>query len=233
MPSPATRPGLRLLALPLSMLLLLGASSDALAKGKKKGTKGKKKSSAKVELTGIPSVDKVFKQLKQLDGTVNSALKHRTKTHKNINTALGLKNATLPQALNHIKSEAKGKVRISMQGRTPHLEATDALPPDILAGIEAINSGMKHYGKALQEVAKIPKQSKALAQKIKAAPKDIKSEFLSNPTLAFKVPKGLKITKTNLGIAKSLPGRSKKVVKGINTDTKLIVTTFGGKWPPI
>ncbi len=229
-----TRSSRRWLAWPLAALLVVGGAGDALAKGKKKSKKkGKKGAAQKVELTGIPSVDKVFKQLKKLDGTVTSANKHRTKTHKNINTALGLKNASLGQALNHIQSKAKGKVRVTVQGRVPQLQASDALPPDIIAGIEAINDGLKHYSKSLVEVSKIPKQAKNLSKKIKAAPDEIKKEFLSNPTLAFKVPKGIKATKNNLGIAKSLPKRSKTVVKGINADTKLIVTTFGGKWPPI
>lgn len=214
----------RWLALPIAALLVLGGASDAHAKGKKK--KGKKKGAAKVELTGIPSVDKVFKQLKKLDNTVSKAAKHRNKVHKSINTALGLKNASFAQALAHLKTESKGKVRVTMQGSVPQLKATDALPDNIVAGIEAINTGFKHYPQAIKEIAKIPKQTKTLTKKIKAAPQEIKSEFLSNPTLAFKVPKGLKSTKNNLGIAKTLPKRSKTVVKGMNSDTKLVVNTF-------
>ena len=219
----------RWFALPIAALLVLGGAGDAHAKGKKKGKgKGKKKGAGKVELTGIPSVDKVFKQLKKLDNTVNKAAKHRKKVHKSINTALGLKNASFGQALQHLQSEAKGKVRVSMQGSIPQLQATDALPDNIVAGIEAINTGFKHYPQAIKEIAKIPKQAKNLSKKIKAAPKEIKSEFLSNPTLALKVPKGLRVTKDNLGIAKTLPKRSKNVVKGMNSDTKMVVSTFRG-----
>ncbi len=228
-PARAARP----LALALGALLAF-APTDALAKGGKKG--GKKKGGAKagqVELIGVDSVDAVFKQLRKLENTVSSAEKHRRSSHQNVQKVMGLKDASFAKAVEHLKKEAGGKVKVQVQGKTPQLKATDALPPNVVEGIDAINDALKHYVEAIGDVARIPKEATDLVKKSKAMPDKLKAEVMSNPLAVVDAIRGIGTIKDNVKIAKDLPKRSKAIIAGMNADTKLIVTTFGGKWPPI
>jgi hypothetical protein len=41
------------------------------------------------------------------------------------------------------------------------------------------------------------------------------------------------VVKNNIKIATQIPKRAIKVTKNLNKDLRVIVTGFGGKWPPI
>lgn len=212
----------------LATVAALGAPTDALAK------KSKKKGAKHVQLTGVKSLDKVFKPLKKLDQSITKAQKSRRKGAASINTALGLKQGTsLTAAMAHLKKEAQGKVKVQLQGGKPQLKASDALPPDIKAGVEAVNTLISSYVTATTELAKAPKQAAKLVKQAKVLPDTLKSEVMSNPTQAISIARNLGVVKDNIKIASQLPKRATKVTKNLNKDLKIMVTAFGGKWPPI
>lgn len=206
----------------------LGLPADALAK------KSKKKGKPHVQLTGVKSLDKVFKPLKKLDKSITKAQKSRRNGSASINTALGLKKGTsLPAAMKHLQREAQGKVKVSLKGGKPQLKASDALPPDIKAGVEAVNTVISSYATSIQELAKAPKQAQKLVKQAQALPKQLQSELTSNPTQAISIVRNLGVVKDNIKIAAELPKRATKVTKNLNKDLKIMVSAFGGKWPPI
>jgi len=196
--------------------------------------KSKKKKAKHVQLTGVKSLDKVFKPLKKLDQSLTKAQKARRKGKASINTALGLKQGTsMNAAMAHLKKEAAGKVKITMTGGKPQLKASDALPPDIKAGVEATNVVLSSYFTASKELAKAPKQAAKLVKQAKKLPDQLKSELTSNPTQAISIVRNLGVVKDNIKIASEIPKRATKVTKNLNKDLKIMVTAFGGKWPPI
>jgi hypothetical protein len=206
----------------------LGMPADAFAK------KSKKKKKAAVQLTGVKSLDKVFKPLKKLDKSLTKAQKARRTGAASINTALGLKQGTsLNAAMAHLKSEAAGKVKVKLEGGTPQLEAADALPPDIRAGVEATNTVIRSYITAYTELAKAPKEAAKLVKQAQKLPTQLKSELKSNPTQAIAIAKNLGVVKDNIKVATTMPKRATQVTKALNKDLKIMVTAFGGKWPPI
>jgi len=210
--------------------LAVTAPGPAMAKKNKK----KKKQAVHVQLTGVKSLDKVFKPLKKIDQKVTKAQKQRRKGKAAINSALGLKQGTsLPAAMAHLKKEAKGKVKVKMKGGTPTLHASDALPPNIKEGIEAVNVLLKSYPTAVKELAGVPKQATKLVKEAKALPQTLKSELTSNPTQAITIVRNIGVVKDNIKVASQLPKRATKVTKGLNKDLKIMVTAFGGSWPPI
>ena len=216
-------------AIAVAAALAMAAPGPALAKKKKK-----KKKAAHVQLTGVKSLDRVFKPLKKIDQKVTKAQKNRRKGKESINAALGLKKGTsLPAAISHLKKEAAGKVRVKMKGGSPTLEATDALPPDIREGVEAVNVLLKSYPTAVKELAGVPKQATKLVKQAKALPKALKSELTSNPTQAITILRNVGTVKDNIKVATQLPKRATKVTKGLNKDLRVMVTAFGGSWPPI
>ena len=216
-------------AIAVAAALAIAVPGPALAKKKKKKTK-----SAHVKLTGVKSLDRVFKPLKKIDQKVTKAQKHRRKGKESINAALGLKKGTsLPAAISHLKKEAAGKVQVKMKGGTPPLQAADALPTNIREGVEAVNVLLKSYPKAVKELAGVPKQATKLVKQAKALPKSLKSELTSNPTQAITIVRNLGTVKDNIKAASQLPKRATKVTKGLNKDLKIMVSAFGGSWPPI
>lgn len=205
------------------------APSEALA-----GKKDKKEKAMHVELTGNQSFDHVFKQLKELDKAVSGAEKSRKSGHHNVTVAMGLpKDATLPKAIAHLKSTTQGKVKVTMSGGKPTLQPSEALPDKVKAEVEAVNGALHDYVDAIKNVAHIPKESAALVKKAKAFPNEIKAELTKNPLEAITILKSIGVIKDNVKIAASMPKRATVVTKQLNTDIKVIVTAFGGKWPPL
>jgi hypothetical protein len=72
-----------------------------------------------------------------------------------------------------------------------------------------------------------------LVKKAKAFPNEIKAELTKNPLEAITILKSIGVIKDNVKIAASMPKRATVVTKQLNTDIKVIVTAFGGKWPPL
>ena len=221
----------------LAMLALVLQPGDALAKGKKGKGKGKSKGKAKthhVELTGNHSMDVVFKQLKALDSAVSGAEKSRSSGKANMTTAMGLpKDAKLSTAVKHLQSEAMGSVKVAVVGGKPQLKASDALPDKIKTEIKAVNQALEDYATAVKKVAHIPKEAAKLVKKTKAFPDKIKAEVKSNPLEAITLLRSIGTVKDNVKVAAQLPKRSVTVSKQLNADIKLIVTAFGGTWPPL
>lgn len=210
-------------------LSTLAAPGTAEAKKKKK-----KKKAAHVQLTGVKSLDKTFKPLKKLDSHITKAQKARRKGAAAINDALGLKQGTsLNQAMRHLQSQAKGKVKVKMEGGTPQLKPSDALPTHIAKGIEAVNVLLKSEVTAIKELAQAPAEAQKLVKQAKALPTQLKSELASNPLEAVTILRNLGVVKDNIKVAVGLPKRATKVTKNLNKDLKLIVTGFGGSWPPV
>ena len=221
----------------LAALALALQPGDALAKGKGKG-KGKSKGGAKakssqVELTGNHSLDAVFKQLKTLDQAVTGAEHSRSSGKHNMTTAMGLpKDAKLSTVVKHVQAQSQGKVKIAMNGGKPQLQASDALPEKLKTEIEAINGALTDYADAIKNVSKIPKEAAQLSKKVQTFPADFKKEVMSNPLGAVSLLKDLGTIKDNIKVAKGLPKRATTVTKELNADIKVIVTAFGGTWPP-
>jgi hypothetical protein len=216
------------LAAGVATLSVIGLPGVAEAK------KSKKKKVVHVQLTGVKSLDKVFRPLKKLDKLVTKAQKARRKGAANINTALGLQQGTsLAAAMKHLRNKTQGKVKVTLSGRMPQLKATDALPSNIAAGLEAANTAIQSYADAISSLAKVPKQASKLEKKAQKMPAQLKNDILANPAQAITIAKNLGVVKDNIKAATQIPKRAVKVTKNLNKDLRLMVTSFGGKWPPI
>ena len=61
----------------------------------------------------------------------------------------------------------------------------------------------------------------------------LKSDLLANPAQALTIAKNLGVVKNNIKAATQIPKRATKVTKNLNKDLRVMVSSFGGKWPPI
>ncbi len=244
--------GLALMSTPLSAKAAAGSTAEAVSaelevltlkkkkknKKKKKGNKNKKRSKdvRKLDIreTGIKTLDSFFSEAATIDKKLDKAQKERRKGRTAIASAMGLQQkASLPSAVTELKARAKGKVKLSMAGGVPQLKPKDALPSDLAAGIEAVNTALQSYAKAVKSLSGTPKAAAALVTKAQKMPEKLKQEFSNfNPLQLPAQIRGLKALRNNLRVTASLPKRTTTVVKGINNDIKTIVESFGGTWPP-
>ena len=217
-----------------SLLFALGLGFVAMAPQEALAKKG---ASAEfdVKMLGIDSIDEVLKQIKKIDNLVDEAAMGRTQGRAAINTALGLKEGTpLKEAIAELEAKAKGHLKVVSKGGKLALEADDAVPTDVKTAVEAINTAMDSYAASIKSLSALPKEIVAVQKKTKGLSKKLKVE-LTDPKNLVKVPEvlgNLKGFKNDLKIMADLPGRTKDVTKGLNKDMTLMVTTFGGTWPP-
>lgn len=232
--SPALARLSRTLIAGLALLLVAATPDAAFAKGKKGKGKGKaKQEEYQVGLVGNKTMDGVFRELKELNHVVSGAEKSRSSGKHNMTTAMGLpKDAKLTTVVKHVQAQSQGKVKIAMTGGKPQLQASDALPEKLKLEIEAINGALTDYTDAIKNVAKIPKEAAQLSKKVQTFPADFKKDVMSNPLGAVSMLKDLGTIKDNIVVAKGLPKRATTVTKELNADIKVIVTAFGGTWPP-
>lgn len=220
---------LRTLLLAVGLVGMAVAPADGWAKEKSPGAE------FDVKMLGIDSIDEVLKQIKKIDNLVDEAANGRAQGREAINTALGLKEGTpLQTALADLQNKAKGQLKVVSKGGKLQLEATDAVPTNVKAAVDAVNVAMESYGTSIKSLAALPKEIAAVQKKAKGLKPKLKKE-LTNPANLVKVPEvlgNMKHFKTNLKIAADLPSRTKKVTKNLNGDMKVMVTTFGGQWPP-
>ncbi|MFT4627087.1 MAG: hypothetical protein ACI8PZ_005768 [Myxococcota bacterium] len=211
------------------VLLALGAPGSALAK--KKGKKNAKGKSPKVELVGIESFDKVFRQLRKLDNTVGSAEKEANKSQRNLNSALGIKNDTpVKKGLDNLKNRADGKIGVATKGGVPSLKATDAVPKNVENAINAVNVMVSSFSASLGDLGDAVQQSKELSSSVAKMPANVKDEFMKDSgsflDLLFKLPKTIKAVGGNLKVATSLPGRSASIIGKMTNIVGAVTSTF-------
>ncbi len=211
----------------LVMFLALALASPGSAWAKKKGKKRKK--NADVELIGVKSMDKVFRQVRKLDGRVTSAEKGRRKGKSNVNNAMGLSPKTsLSQAMKNLKRTGGKHIDVVKKGKAPQLKAAPDAPQEVKKGIDAVNTALDNYTTAITDLTSLPSEATKLIDQCKAFPSTLKSEIGANPIKAITMIKTLKATKNNISIASALPKRSTRVTKNLTKDVNVIVTTFGG-----
>jgi hypothetical protein len=187
-----------------------------------------------VKKVGIASFDKVFVRLGEINEMVGTAETQLKTARRNYNTAMGLKNkATWVEGLAELQSSAQGKVKVLTTGKSPKLEASDALPSNIKAGIDALNGTIDAYALSIEALASVPSEVQTLVEQCKKFPSQFWTD-LGNVKITElgKTFKKAKKIKNNLGVALSLPGRTADVVSEMNTNISLIASTFGATWPP-
>jgi len=229
MPSPHVT-ARRLLAI-AAIALLVATPGAALAK---KGKKKDKKNEGIMEV-GIESIDDFFADVSRIDRNLNGANRLLEAARGDLNSALGLKKrTTLPKAIAELDARADGKLNLVMKGKVPTLSASEAVPSDVTAGIDAVNGFTSKMQRSIVKLADAPVAAASLAKKSRTLPQKTKDEIAEGNLLdhIFKGPKAIKAVNHNMGITKKLPSKTDKTVTRLDRINRSIVTEFGdGKQP--
>lgn len=216
---------------PIAMFAVM-ALSFTLTTSPAHAKKKKKKKKARIEMTGIKSFDKVFKQAKKADTKIRSAERNLRKSRKALRSALKLKKtATYTDALQVLKKKAQGKVTVALSGKVPTLKAKEALPTEIMNSIEAINTLTKTIPASINDLKAAAVASKKMVKHAKKFPTSIQKELMSKGVqglgaVVFKLPKITKTVMRNLKIMSSMPKRSISVSKELAQISSTVAREF-------
>lgn len=185
-----------------------------------------------IKKIGIDSLDEFFTKVDAVDQKVRGADTKLGQSRRGLKTGLGLaEGVTLKDGLLEFKTKAGDQVTLGMEGGKPAFTVADAAPEDIKNGVEALKSAVDNYTGAIADLAALPAEIKGIQEGAKAVAEsganDIKAAGVTMDT-----PKQLKALAGNLKTTASLPDRTADVVKRLDTNLGLLVTTFGGTWPP-
>jgi hypothetical protein len=171
-----------------------------------------------IETTGVATFDNVFAKAGSMLKSIVDARTNIDTANKNVDTALGLKEGTpLKDALADLKTKAAGKIKVAMNGTTPKLEPTDAVPENVKKGIDAVNGLMDATSSATTSMTQVAKDSPALVTECSAfadvgkVTSEIKAAGISSPLDLAKI---LKKVAGDVKVVQSMPGEAKKVVDG-------------------
>jgi hypothetical protein len=213
-------------------LFTVAAFAFTLSTGPAYAKKKKKKKKIRIEMTGIKSFDKVFKQARKTDSKIRSAERNLSKSKKALRAALKLKKGTTyTAALSELKQKAKGKVKVAMSGKIPTLKAKEGVPEDIKNGIEAINTLSKSIPASINNLKDAAVASKKMVSAARKFPNRIKKELMGKGVdgliaVVFKLPKITKTVMRNLKIMSSMPKRAAKVSKELTSISATLTREF-------
>lgn len=203
----------------VALMFALVLSPEALA-GKKKSNK-----IPEIQKTGISEFDPTFMDVKSIHDdldTIRSALKSG---NQNLATALDMPRETsLDESLAELKKRANNKINYTLEnGAWPKLKATDAVPSDVQAGIDAVNNLVDSIKTSSETLAAMPAKAKELGITAAAFPADLNMDLLTKNNLTVdKLPTIAKKLKNNAKAIKATPERIERVTdQTVNMVTKV------------
>lgn len=207
-------------------LVVMLSPEVALAKGK--NGKGGGRRGDDITLTGFKSIDKVFREIKDIDERVDVAEEAMSTAKRQLNLALDLKRGTpLKDAITDLKAKGGDNLQLLMVGNVPKLTAADAAPQNITEAVAAVNGMTSALVTSIDELASIPDDLKDLSKALDGLPQKARAEFEGDILGSlFKAPKLLKSIKGNVAVTTALPERSVDVSKRAAAIVSLVGTEF-------
>jgi len=189
---------------------LLGVSIAFAPAAHAKKDKSKDGDYTKIEMTGIKSVDDLFKEVRAIQKNLSAVEKSINGTTSSLTTTLGLaKDTPLNTALTDLKNKADGKLQVAMNGTTPHLSTTDAVPANVQEAIDAVNSGIADVTSSIAGLKELPTQIKSIQDKAtKLDPAKIKDEAGKSGLGLGDTLSAVKIVGSNLKATSQTAGRA-------------------------
>ena len=194
--------------------------------------KKKSKVKNKIELTGVSSLDKIFKKARIANKKLKSAEKNIRASKKALRSALKLgKKATYKDGLRELKSKAKGKLKVVMVGGVPTLKAKEAIPSDIQAGVDAVNRLTKTIPATIRDMKAVVTASTKMIKHSKNLSKNLQKEVMAKNgsgliTMVIKLPKIAKASANNVKVISRMPARAKNVSEDLGSISNSLRKTF-------
>lgn len=208
-----------LLSLPL-LTLLAGVPAAEAGPKSTKGAAAKEETLPKIEATGIAEFDDVFMKAKAIHDTLDAEDANLKEARKQVALALGVaEDAPLKTALEDLKTKANGKLKVAFKGTMPRLEASEAVPENVQAALDAVNKLIDAGGHTVASATELVPQAAALV----AACADFPSQLSSMNLEPMKLIEATKKVTGNVKTTGATPDRIDRLVKtseGVFLDVK-------------
>jgi len=213
----------------LSRLLILAMLPLTLSIGCAKSGKTAKAMPDQIEMTGIESFDSLFRQAKDIDSRLDSARSTIRDGKNQLNSALGLADGTpFKDAIADLQSKAQGKLKLAMNGSTPQLTVSDAVPANVQAAVDSLNGTLNSYKSAIDDVAGIKGDVQNLLSASKALPSQLQSDFKNLNVGLTELPGKLRTVNDNLKLIGNMPNRVTKLSTALANNVTVVTGTFNG-----
>jgi hypothetical protein len=173
-----------------------------------------------IQPTGIPEFDEVFLKAKAIHDTLDAQDAELKTARTALTTALGVaEDAPIATALADLKTKANGKLKLVMKGKTPRLEASDAVPENVQTAIAAVNTLLDAGEKSIDASVGLVDQAKQLATACAGFPAKLPS-VIQDPS---KLLSAGKLVKDDVKATAATPDRVDRLMKSteaIFTDLK-------------
>lgn len=217
-----------LLAILLGLLALWLVAPQPAAAGKG----GKEKSDndwAEIEHVGIPSMDQVFARVKEMQSSITTVESSLQRADREVGTALGLPEGTpLADAIADLEQRAQGKLDVVVEGGTPKLVASEAVPGNVQEAIDALNGFTADMEQSVTALQEIPSQAQAIVPDVQALPAKLPSEAKDLGAKLTEIPKMLSAVKNNVDATLQTPARAEAALSELSTVLNTITSSFGG-----
>ena len=149
--------------------------------------------------TNIAEFNPTWSDAKAIQDKVTSFETDLDKVRTDLNTAAGIAtDAPIQTALDDLKEKAAGKLTVALDGGKPTVTASEALPENVQAVLDAVNSGVDTVMGIVENGKTLPDDVKALIDTAKGFPAQLKPDLLSSNGLKAKdLGKETKVVKAN------------------------------------
>jgi len=213
------------LALSLSVPLCLTAACAKTGSSSSSGS-----TQTDIELTGIDSFDSIFTQAHDVDERLDSARQAMKDGRSNLNSALGLSSGTpFSDALTDLRDRAQGKLQLVTSGGGLSLTTSDAVPSNVQAAIDSLNSTLSNYQTAISDLAGIKDDATSLASAGKDFPSKLQSDFKNLDLSWNEVPTKLETVRNNVRIMGKMPTRIDKLTTSMRSNITAVTDVISGK----
>ncbi len=178
-----------------------------------------------IEDTGVAKVDSFYDQVEGIVAKLQGAQADMDNANAKLAEALGLGEGTpVADALADLQAKAEGKVELVLEGTKPTLKASDAMPENLQAAIDATNAMATSLTNAAQTLKGVAGEVTPLVGQAGDMPAAIAESDLG---LADKA-KATKTTAANLKTTKQVATEADTLAGQCGETLELIKTTFGG-----
>lgn len=183
-----------------------------------------------IEATGIAEFDPTFMRAKAIHDTLDTTKARLVSSNKSLAAALALPETTsLDQALSELKTKANGKIKVAMNGKTPKLTPSEAVPPEIQTAIDAVNKMVDDMSAALGQLEQLPGEATAVVAACKDFPSQLGPDLLAKNNLkATDILKVTKLVKADMSAVTATPQRLADVTGQILGLFSKVQSVFAG-----
>ncbi len=178
-----------------------------------------------IEMTGVESFDAVFREVRDVDEKLDAARVSLRSGRDGLNSALGLRKGTpFTDAVGELQQRADGKLQVVLDGGSPKLAVSDAVPGNVQAAVDSANKSLGDYTTALSDLTAIRDDLDRLVSAAESFPMQVKEDAGSLGLRLSELPAIASTLNHNLGLMENFPNRIEKLTGELSANLAVVTS---------